>query len=409
MLCVVLLGAGCSTDYSALNKYVPKIITPYRMDIQQGNFVTQDMVEKLQAGQTRDQVKFILGTPLLTDVFHADRWDYLFRFSKGWNDPEKHLLTVYFQDDKLDHWAANVPPPKANTLAVPEKPGFFKRMFTFGKSTEPAAAPAPASQPAAGTAPPAPAEPQVGGAANLSVAASEPPKAGEPPPPASEPPKTTEPPPPATAATPSNIIAPQPAEPPPQKSPGLMGRLFGWMKSSGGAAEGVAATNRAANPDPEPQPTLRTAPPPPPEPAEPAPAPANARNPADGKPGCAVSPPTDPRRRRQPCPSRLPRRLPPAAARTRAEGHRGFAFAPTFHPRHGSRQAVIAAIAGTPPCATPAAPASEVPARRACACASALLPESAYARRPILDADRSVARRLGKAKDDGALPGRLCA
>ena len=86
-LVAALALSGCSTT-SSLREYVPQIVTPYRMDIQQGNFVTLDMVEKLQAGQTKEQVRFILGTPLLTDVFHVSRWDYVFRSAKGWSDPE---------------------------------------------------------------------------------------------------------------------------------------------------------------------------------------------------------------------------------------------------------------------------------------------------------------------------------
>jgi outer membrane protein assembly factor BamE len=129
----VLALAACSSE-SVVNKYVPNIITPYRMDIQQGNFVTQDMVDKLQKGQTRDQVRFILGTPLLTDAFHASRWDYIFRFSKGWNDPEKHSLTVFFgPDDKLAEWAGDVPPPKSQEPVAEDK-GFFG---WFGKSSTP--------------------------------------------------------------------------------------------------------------------------------------------------------------------------------------------------------------------------------------------------------------------------------
>ena len=95
-----------------MQRYVPQIVTPYRMDIQQGNFVTQDMVDKLAVGQTRDQVRFILGTPLLTDVFHANRWDYVFRFSRGWNQPERRRLVIYFDaDSRVSKWDADVPAP----------------------------------------------------------------------------------------------------------------------------------------------------------------------------------------------------------------------------------------------------------------------------------------------------------
>ena len=107
-----------------MRQYVPAIVTPYRMDIQQGNFVTQDMVEKLAVGQTREQVRFILGTPLLADVFHANRWDYIFRFSKGWNDPVKRKLIVFFDaQGKLERWDADgLPPPAPAAAGGTDKP-----------------------------------------------------------------------------------------------------------------------------------------------------------------------------------------------------------------------------------------------------------------------------------------------
>ena len=53
-------------------------LTPYRMEIQQGNYITQEMVAQLKPGLTRDQVRFVLGTPLVSDIFHEERWDYVF-------------------------------------------------------------------------------------------------------------------------------------------------------------------------------------------------------------------------------------------------------------------------------------------------------------------------------------------
>ena len=71
---LVLLLAGC--------KQVPVLptLTPYKIDVQQGNYVTQDMVEKLKPGMTRSQVKFLLGTPLVVDPFRNDRWDYVYLY-----------------------------------------------------------------------------------------------------------------------------------------------------------------------------------------------------------------------------------------------------------------------------------------------------------------------------------------
>lgn len=76
-------------------------LTPYRIDVRQGNLVTQDMVAQLKPGQTRDQVRFILGTPLVTDMFHADRWDYVYRFEPGRGEVQQRHLIVYFKDSKL--------------------------------------------------------------------------------------------------------------------------------------------------------------------------------------------------------------------------------------------------------------------------------------------------------------------
>jgi outer membrane protein assembly factor BamE len=77
-------------------------ISPYRPDIQQGNFVTEEMLKQLKVGQTRDQVKFILGTPLLTDAFHAQRWDYPFYLARGNGELTTSRVTVFFKDDKLE-------------------------------------------------------------------------------------------------------------------------------------------------------------------------------------------------------------------------------------------------------------------------------------------------------------------
>lgn len=76
-------------------------LTPYRIDIQQGNFVSQDMVTQLKHGMTKDQVRFILGTPLLTDIFHADRWDYVYLLDRPGEPPVQRRLALFFADDRL--------------------------------------------------------------------------------------------------------------------------------------------------------------------------------------------------------------------------------------------------------------------------------------------------------------------
>jgi outer membrane protein assembly factor BamE len=97
------LLAGCS---------VPRIpgITPYKMDIQQGNYVSQEMVAQLKPGLTKDQVRFTLGTPLLTDIFHGERWDYVYWREDPAGKREQRKLAVYFQDGKLARIEGDVVP-----------------------------------------------------------------------------------------------------------------------------------------------------------------------------------------------------------------------------------------------------------------------------------------------------------
>lgn len=76
-------------------------LSPYRIDVRQGNMVTQEMVAQLKPAMTKDQVRFILGTPLVSDIFHADRWDYVYRFQPGRGDIQQRRLAVFFEDGKL--------------------------------------------------------------------------------------------------------------------------------------------------------------------------------------------------------------------------------------------------------------------------------------------------------------------
>jgi outer membrane protein assembly factor BamE (lipoprotein component of BamABCDE complex) len=76
----------------------------YKMEINQGNFITQDMVDRLREGQTRQQVRFVLGTPVSESVFHPDRWDYNFSLERRGKPVTSHRLTVVFDGDKLKSW-----------------------------------------------------------------------------------------------------------------------------------------------------------------------------------------------------------------------------------------------------------------------------------------------------------------
>jgi outer membrane protein assembly factor BamE len=74
---------------------------PYKIDIQQGNIVPQENVEKLKVGMTRSDVKNLLGTPLVSDIYHADRWDYVYSLRKGWTVEDQRKLTLTFEKDVL--------------------------------------------------------------------------------------------------------------------------------------------------------------------------------------------------------------------------------------------------------------------------------------------------------------------
>jgi len=76
-------------------------LRPYSIDVQQGNYVDQEMISQLKPGMTRAQVRFVLGTPLITDPFNPNRWDYLFVDRKAGRLKEVRRLVVYFDGDRL--------------------------------------------------------------------------------------------------------------------------------------------------------------------------------------------------------------------------------------------------------------------------------------------------------------------
>ena len=88
----------------------------YRMDVNQGNYVTQDMVDRLKVGQTRQQVRLALGTPLVQSAFHDNRWDYVYQFRQRGRLVESRQFAVYFVDDKLARWEGDEMPKSVAEL-----------------------------------------------------------------------------------------------------------------------------------------------------------------------------------------------------------------------------------------------------------------------------------------------------
>ncbi len=103
--CLALLLGACA---------LPEFMAPYRIDIQQGNFIAQDTVSQLKSGMSKEQVRYLLGTPLVTDIFHAERWDYVYWFQRRGQPLERRRLAVFFQDGKLARLDGDVVPTVEN-------------------------------------------------------------------------------------------------------------------------------------------------------------------------------------------------------------------------------------------------------------------------------------------------------
>ena len=84
-------------------------LKPHKIDVQQGNFLDQEAISKLKPGMSRSQVRFLLGTPLITDPFHPERWDYMFIDRKAGKLKEERRLTLYFDGDKLARATSDFP------------------------------------------------------------------------------------------------------------------------------------------------------------------------------------------------------------------------------------------------------------------------------------------------------------
>ena len=121
-------------------------VTPYRMVIQQGNFISQEMVAQLKPGMTKEQVRFVLGTPLVTDIFHADRWDYVFYRDVQGGKREQRNLSVIFEKDKLARVIGDLMPAEGQ---APQSGGFDSQFKSPGKPAAEPAKPAGAPKPAA--------------------------------------------------------------------------------------------------------------------------------------------------------------------------------------------------------------------------------------------------------------------
>ena len=109
------LLAGCSFDS------VVGLVDPYRIDIRQGNYVDQEMVAQLRRGMTRDQVRYVLGSPLVVDMFRTDRWDYVYRFRPGSGEAQQRVISLFFAGDVLERIEGDVAAASGEPVAQPQQ------------------------------------------------------------------------------------------------------------------------------------------------------------------------------------------------------------------------------------------------------------------------------------------------
>ncbi|GAB3765972.1 hypothetical protein GCM10028796_24370 [Ramlibacter monticola] len=162
----LLLLAGCGS-FDNMGNRVSTALTPYKVEVVQGNFISREQVQALQPGMSRDQVRQVLGTPLVSSLFHGDRWDYVFTLRRQGVPPQQRHLAVFFKGDALERTEGGEAMPSeaefVSTLdnrrkagKVPKLEASEDELRAAGTRAPAAAAPA---EPAPPAAPPAPAGP----------------------------------------------------------------------------------------------------------------------------------------------------------------------------------------------------------------------------------------------------------
>lgn len=151
---------ACSSPDGASQR-IARMLRPYKVDVVQGNFVAREQVDALQAGMSREQVREILGSPLLSSLFHADRWEYVFTLKRPGQDLETRKLTVFFHGDVLDRHEGDAMPSETEFVAslgardavgkAPALQATPEQLARYPAARPPASEPEPA--PAAGPAP----------------------------------------------------------------------------------------------------------------------------------------------------------------------------------------------------------------------------------------------------------------
>jgi outer membrane protein assembly factor BamE len=117
-------------------------ISPYHIEVVQGNFVSKEQMQALRVGMSRNQIREILGTPLITSPFHADRWDYAFTIKREGTQPQHRRISIFFKVDQFDHaegddlpseseFAAKIDTQKVDTSKLPRLEATEKELNAF--------------------------------------------------------------------------------------------------------------------------------------------------------------------------------------------------------------------------------------------------------------------------------------
>ncbi len=139
LLLITFTLSGCTRSFDG------GFTTPllYKIDIQQGNVIEQDMLDKLKPGMDKEQVRFIMGTPVIIDPFHSERWEYIYSYQKGGGVREQRYITLHFVDEKLSYITGDIEAGSPvtdddgividETMVVPDSEkngeGFFEKLW----------------------------------------------------------------------------------------------------------------------------------------------------------------------------------------------------------------------------------------------------------------------------------------
>ncbi len=117
-LTLACAALGACGSFNTASNSLASIITPYKVEVVQGNFVSKEQVDALRPGMSRAQVREVLGSPLVTSAFHADRWDYVFTIRRKGIEAQNRRLTVFFKEDDLEKFEGDTMPSEAEFVAT---------------------------------------------------------------------------------------------------------------------------------------------------------------------------------------------------------------------------------------------------------------------------------------------------